>query len=191
MAAPLIPIAMGLAQVAPKIVRWLSGSEQAEEIAEKVVGVAQAIAGTDNADEALAAIKADPNLAMQFKIAIANIEADIEKAYLEDRQDARKRDVALAQAGLKNERANWMVAMAAVGTVGGFVSMAVLGYLKARYPDALNDGVFGALLAQLSTVTAYFGLCLRDAFQFEFGSSRGSKDKDDALIGAIKSNASK
>ena len=33
----------------------------------------------------------------------------------------------------------------------------------------------------ISTVAGIFGACLRDAFQFEFGSSRGSRDKDELL----------
>lgn len=37
----------------------------------------------------------------------------------------------------------------------------------------------GVVLAQLSTINSYFGLCLRDAHQFEFGSSRGSRTKDE------------
>lgn len=165
--------------------KWITGSDKAAEAAGKVVEIAEQVTGRTGPD-AIEALKADPALVLQFRQSIMANEADLDKAYLADRQDARKRDVALAQLGRPNTRANWMVFMAAVGTVGGFVAMGVLGYLKAKYADALNDGVFGALLAQLSTVTAYFGLCLRDAFQFEFGSSRGSRDKDDAMVAAFK-----
>ena len=183
-----ITIAMGLAQFAPAILKWITGSDAAADAAGKVVEIAQAVTGKTGPD-AVAALQADPALVIQFRQAVMAQEADLDKAYLADRQDARRRDVALAQAGRSNERANWMVGMAAAGTIGGFVSMAVLGYLKAKHGDALNDGVFGALLAQLSTVTAYFGLCLRDAFQFEFGSSRGSRDKDEALAAFAKGGA--
>ncbi len=176
-----VSIAFGLAQFAPAIAKLLTGSDKAAEVAGKVVDIAKVVTGQPDGPTALEAIRLDPALALQFKQAVMAQEADLEKAYLADRQDARRRDVALAQAGVRNDRANWMVAMAAIGTIGGFVAMAVLGYLKAKYPEALNDGVFGALLAQLSTVTAYFGLCLRDAFQFEFGSSRGSREKDELL----------
>ena len=176
-----ISIAMGLAQFAPTVVKWLTGSDKAEQAAGAVVDIARQVTGRSDGNDALNAIAADPALAVQFRMAVMANEADLDKAYLADRQDARRRDVALVQAGSTNLRANWMVFMAAVGTIAGFVGMCVLGYLKAKYPDALNDGVFGALLAQLSTITAYFGLCLRDAFQFEFGSSRGSKDSGEAL----------
>lgn len=178
---------MGLAQFAPAIIKWVSGSDQAEQAASAVVDIAKQVTGRGTGEEALAALQADPALAVEYRKAVMASEADLDKAYLADRQDARRRDVALAEAGVKNSRANWMVFMAAAGTICGFVGMCVLGYLKARHSAALNDGVFGALLAQLSTITAYFGLCLRDAFQFEFGSSRGSKDKDDAMVAMVRS----
>ncbi|WP_175992360.1 3TM-type holin [Burkholderia vietnamiensis] len=85
---PLIPIAMALAQFAPMIAGWLGGSK-AENVAQKVVGVAQAVTGTATPDAALAAIQADPNLAMQFQtkvvesqVELAQIAADVEKAQL-------------------------------------------------------------------------------------------------------------
>lgn len=85
---PLIPIAMALAQFAPMIAGWLGGSK-AEDVATKVVGVAQAVTGQSAPDAALAAIQADPNLALQFQKAVleqqgqlAQIAADITKAEL-------------------------------------------------------------------------------------------------------------
>ncbi|AUL55010.1 3TM-type holin [Burkholderia pseudomallei] len=85
---PLIPIAMALAQFAPMIAGWLGGSN-AENVAAKVVGVAQAVTGTSTPDAARAAIEADPNLAMQFQtkivesqVEMAQIAADVTKAEL-------------------------------------------------------------------------------------------------------------
>lgn len=43
------------------------------------------------------------------------------------------------------------------------------------------DATLGAAL--LSGIAGIFGACLRDAFQFEFGSSRGSREKG-AILGA-------
>ncbi|WP_176324417.1 hypothetical protein [Burkholderia vietnamiensis] len=85
---PLIPIAMALAQFAPMIAGWLGGSK-AEDVATKVVGVAQAVTGQSAPDAALAALQADPNLALQFQKAVldqqaqlAQISADVTKAEL-------------------------------------------------------------------------------------------------------------
>ncbi|WP_293042284.1 hypothetical protein [Paraburkholderia sp.] len=79
---------MALAQFAPMIAGWLGGSK-AENVAQKVVGVAQAVTGTSTPDAALAAIQANPDLAMQFQtkvvesqVEMAQIAADITKAEL-------------------------------------------------------------------------------------------------------------
>lgn len=85
---PLIPIAMALAQFAPMIAGWLGGSK-AEDVATKVVGVAQDVTGQSAPDAALAALQADPNLAIAFQKAmleqqgqLAQIAADVTKAEL-------------------------------------------------------------------------------------------------------------
>jgi hypothetical protein len=85
---PLIPIAMALAQFAPMIAGWLGGSK-AEDIAGKVVGIAQVVTGQSAPDAALAALQADPNLSLQFQqavmaqqVTLAQIAADVEKAEL-------------------------------------------------------------------------------------------------------------
>jgi len=175
-----ISIAMGLAQFAPAVLKWITGSDKAEAAAGKVVEIAQIVTGKQGA-EAVEAMKLDPALALQFRQAVMANEADLDKAYLADRQDARRRDVELAKAGVHNARANWMVAMDVVGLIFSLAAMMGLGYLKSKYPEAISEGVFGALLAQLSTMASYFGLCLRDAHQFEFGSSRSSRDKDEII----------
>lgn len=176
-----ITVAMGLAQFAPAIVKWITGSDKAEQAAEKVVEIAQVVTGKPNGEEALSAIKADPALVLQFRQAVMQNEADLDKAYLADRQNARQRDVDLAKIGHPNTRANWMVALDVVGLLASLGGMLALGWFKASHPEAVTEGVFGALLAQLSTLASYFGLCLRDAHQFEFGSSRGSREKDQFL----------
>lgn len=85
---PLIPIAMALAQFAPMIAGWLGGAK-AENVASTVVGLAQSVTGQSAPEAALAAIQADPNLAMQYQKAVldnqsqlAQIAADVEKAEL-------------------------------------------------------------------------------------------------------------
>jgi hypothetical protein len=179
MVAPvLIGAALEIAKIAaPWFARRLGG-EKAGEVAEKVVGVAQQITGTGTPQEALAQLRADPNLVLRMQTHLAELDADLEKAYLADRQDARSMAVQMAQLGVGQERKNVMVAIDAIGLALSLGAMLTLGYVRAVYPASLSEGVFGALLAQLSMITSYFGLCLRDAHQFEFGSSRGSKDKD-------------
>jgi hypothetical protein len=40
----------------------------------------------------------------------------------------------------------------------------------------------GEVIGIVSTIAGIFGSCLKDAYAFEFGSSRGSKEKENHLI---------
>lgn len=164
-----ISIAFGLAQVAPSILRWITGSERAEAAAQQVVKIAEQVTGHTGL-EVLEALKVDQSLALQFRQAIAAQEAELDRAFLADRQDARQRDVELHKAGYRNTRADLMVAGAVVGLIACLV--ALVGF---------RDGLPGEAVGIISTVAGIFGACLRDAFAFEFGSSRGSREKDELL----------
>jgi hypothetical protein len=169
MALPaLIPIALGLAQFAPSLMRFFGAGDTSVAVAEKVVGVAQAMTGASTPEEALATMRENAQLQQQFNLAVLQMDGDLEQAYLADRQDARRRDIAFLQAGKVNARANAMVAMDAIGLIACLV---VLTLFRKEIP--------GEVVGLLSTIAGIFGLCLRDAHQFEFGSSRGSRDKDD------------
>ena len=164
-----VTIAFGLAQHAPSIIKWLSGSEKAEEAAQKVIDVARVVTGKDDASEAVEAIRADPAVLMQFRQAMAGIEADMDRAYLADRQNARGRDVAFVQAGRWNIRADLLALLSVTGLI-------VCVWFVAR-DSSLPERAVNAIMFVAGTLAA----CVRDVFAFEFGSSRGSRDKD-ALI---------
>lgn len=164
-----VTIAFGLAQYAPSIIKWLSGSEKAEEAAQKVIDVARVVTGKDDASEAVEAIRADPAMLMQFRQAMAGIEADMDRAYLADRQNARGRDVAFVQAGRWNIRADLLALLSVTGLI-------VCVWFVAR-DSSLPERAVNAIMFVAGTLAA----CVRDVFAFEFGSSRGSRDKD-ALI---------
>lgn len=170
MAPALIAIALEIAKLAaPKIVGALAG-DKAEAVAERVVDMAQEVTGTASPDLALAKLKADPNLVMQFNIRSQEIEADLDKAYLADRAGARVRDVELRKLGSENYRANWMIFGDVVGLLG---CIAALTFFQDKMPPEV--------VGLLTTIATAFALCLRDAHQFEFGSSRGSREKDALL----------
>lgn len=89
-----------------------------------------------------------------------------EKLYLDDKKDARKRDVKLKQVGYKNYRADLMIFVAFCSFV--FICYLINTNLELK-PEvlAIFNMAIGALLKMIG-----------DAFSFEFGSSRGSKEKD-------------
>jgi hypothetical protein len=170
MVAPVVlGAALEIARIAgPGLVKWLSGSDKAAEAAGALVTVAQEVTGTGTPAEALAKLKADPNLVLQLQARSVEIDAGLEQAYLADRQDARKMAVEVVKAG-GVDRKNAMILGDVVGLV---VCLAVLVYVP-ELP--------GEVRGIISTIAGFFGLGLRDAHQFEFGSSRGSQDKTELL----------
>lgn len=160
-----ISIAFGLAQFAPQVIKWLTGSDKAAEAAGAVVEIAETVTGRKGAD-ALDAIKADPALVLQFRQSVIAQEADLDKAYLADRADARKRDAVFISSGARNYRADFMFLLA-VGMIAGLV------WLVWKDPS-INEYMKGIFTLVLGRFLGY----LDNIYNFEFGSTRASKTKD-------------
>lgn len=164
-----ITIAMALAQFAPGIIKLLTGSDKAAAVADHVVGIARSVTGTDTGEAALAAVQADPAKVMEFQLAMAEKQQDLEQMYLADTQDARARDVQLVQAGHVNYRANALAAGAGVLVIGCL--------LVTVWATAMDDFA-------KATITLICGRALgwvEQVFSFEFGTTRASKSKDDTI----------
>jgi hypothetical protein len=172
-----ITLALSLAQFAPSLLRYFGAGEKPVAIAEQVIGLAQRVTGAPDGNAALEALRQNAQLAQEFNLAALKMDGELEQAYLADRQDARKRDVQLAQAGQHNTRADLMVLFDVVGLIACLVVLSVF-----------RSSIPGEVVGLLSTIAGIFGLCLRDAHQFEFGSSRGSREKSGLLaeLGAKK-----
>ncbi len=159
-----ITIGLGLIKFAPMIGGWLFG-DKGEEAAKKVVKIAEQVTGKKGA-AAEKAINASPELAMKFKTAVLDQQIKLDKLYLADRQDARERDLKLRELGYRNVRADIMILVVGVALC---LDMWLL-WANPSMPSgvvAIFNIVVGALLQMLNA-----------AFNFEFGSSRGSKEKD-------------
>lgn len=142
--------------------------------------VAQAFNVDATPDAVSAAVLNDPEAAVRLReieatnsVELRRIALEVARAELADIADARARDVALAQAGRSTRRADVMVLIDAVGLIACLV---VLVLFRTQLPE-------GAATL-ISTIASIFGLCLRDAHSFEFGSSRSSAVKD-ATIQAL------
>lgn len=166
---PLIPIAMQLAQFAPCIIRLLTGSDKAEDIASKVVDVAMAVTGTTDGPTAVAAIQADPQKMVDFQLAIGAQQMGWERMYLEDTQDARRRDIELAKAGLRNDRANALA--------GGAGLLVVACLAVTVWASNMDDYAKGVITLILGRSLGW----IEQIFSFEFGTTRANKTKDDTI----------
>ena len=84
-----ITIALGLAQIAPTLMRFFGAGDKPVAVAEKVVDIAKAVTGQPTGEGALAALQADTAKAHEFRLATLQSDSDLERAYLDDRKDAR------------------------------------------------------------------------------------------------------
>ena len=172
MVFPLIGLATALvSEFAPTLIRKMAG-DGAAEVAEQVIGLATKVTGKVDPEDALAALRADPQAVLDFKSEAAGLEVRLEEAHLKDRQNARDRDVKLAQAGYHNWRADIMLGMA-------FIALIVIIILVWMGRLDIPDQVF----ALLNMAAGLLLGMIKDAFSFEFGSSRSSKDKTTLLGG--------
>lgn len=170
-----LSIALALGQLAPGIIKLVTGSDKASEVAGHVVDIAKTVTGAETGEEAVRMIQADPNKLLEFQQAFGAQQGELEKAYLADRADARSRDVELHKAGFVNRRADFMVALDVVGLIA---CLGVIALFRAQLP--------GEVVGLLTAIAANFGACLRDAHQFEFGSSRSSQTKDATIANLTK-----
>jgi len=105
-------------------------------------------------------------LALQKDLAELGAEEREQEATLADKQSARARDTAIITAGKTNVRADLMLA-GAYASVAIIVIALVVGHIDAG----------GAIFALLLMLATKFAGNIGTAFDFEYGSSRGSVDK--------------
>lgn len=162
-----ISVALALAQFAPSLIKFFTGSDKAADVAGKVVDIAKTVTSAPDGVAALEVLKADPAKVLEFQQAAMLNDADLTKAFLSDVQNARSRDIELHKVGFGNRRADIMVALDVLGLIA---CLLVLVLYREKLP--------GEVVGLLSAISGIFGACLRDAHQFEFGSSRSSQVKD-------------
>lgn len=171
MAFPLAIIG-GLVQAAPAIARWLGG-DKAGDVADKVVGIAETVTGKKGAD-AVTAIQADPALALEFEKAVMAQETALEALFQEGVKDARRRDVEVRKL---TGGTNWRADVLAVGALVGLIGL-IWTLLFVNIPAGPARDVLLVLSGALVAI-------VKDVYQFEFGSSRGSKAKDASMAARL------
>lgn len=163
MMSSFVSMALGLMEFAPIIAKLVSG-DNANNMAEKVIETAQNITGGKDIRQVQETFKNSPDILLQFQ-------SELSKIALEDRINARQRDASLFQLGKRNFRGDIMVLSALLGLLGCLGALTV-------FKMSLSGEVIGII----STIAGIFGSCLKDAYAFEFGSSRSSKEKENHLI---------
>lgn len=161
-----ITLAVSLAQFAPTIMRWLGSSDKAADAAADVIGIATQVTGAATGSEAIAAMSSDPGKVLEFRQALAEREADLDKAYLLDVQNARALNAN-----------HWMPAALTIG-LAGMVTLLVSVLVFVPMPTDNKEVIYlvaGQVIGAFSTAIAYW-----------LGSSRGSAQKTDEISSILQ-----
>ena len=178
-----------------KILSGLGGmlfGDKGKEIAGKVIDGATKTFNTTDPAAIQAQIAADKTKADQF---IARLQEDTKQYQIEvdDRKDARARDLRIRELELtlaakqgtdevpwwrQNARANIMIALAFAYAIGGMAFVFIF------IEDLSKPGSVAVLTFLTTSMGNVLGM-LGTAFNFEFGSSRGSSAKDDTISKAL------
>ena len=153
MVFPLIGIAMGLAEFAPAIARWLGG-DGAADVAEKAVGVAKLVTGTAAAAGALTALQSDPKLQLEFQRAMAPVivaEFEAETRRLESVNATMRVE---AMSGDRFVR-RWRPAYGYIVGISWGVQMAAISYTIVTAPETV-----AALITAMSSLSVMWGVAL-------------------------------
>lgn len=169
----MIPVAVGialqLAQFAPALMRYFGVGESNVQVAEKVIGIAKSVTGTETPEEALAAIKANAEFQYKLQEKVLDMQQELDRLYYSDVADARKRDAAFLAAGKVNTRANWLVAI--------IISMVMALITVVVWKSDLPEYAKGIITFGLGRLWGY----LDQVMNFEFGTTRSSQKQQDTI----------
>lgn len=154
-------------------------------LAESVVTAAAAAAGVSpesDPQQIIQRVRENPAAMDDLRLELEQLDADKEiyLAEIGDRASARANETARGEDGLT--RGNWMIAGVSLGLLG-----CVVGAIWGLQPDTQGK-IDTGVLALLTTVAGALLKMLSDAFSYEFGSSRGSKDKTADLLRVTSDN---
>lgn len=159
-----------LARIFPEVLNVVQ-SKKPEDSIKTIISEAQKIVGAQDPKIFEKNIQHQPALVLELHRTFQAMET----LRIKDRQDARHRDLSMTQKYGVNRRADVMVLAAALGL------LVALGTLIAHH-----HSLPGEAIGIISTIAGIFGSCLKDAYAFEFGSSRGSKTKDEQVAAALR-----
>lgn len=174
MPLPLIPIAISLAaKYGPQLISRLAG-EKAGDVAATIGKAAMEVTGTTTPEEAQARMELTPELAAQLQMKLADVEFQYAALDVQEMANARARDIEVRKL---NNGHNWRSDILAVLAVGGLVSCVWFIARDTAMPERAVNAIMFVAGQLASAVMMVYG--------FEFGSSRGSKAKDEQVSAAL------
>lgn len=176
MLAAALGLAPLLAQFIPNIVGWLGGDD-AERIANQVVDVVQAVAGTTEPD-AVAAVLQDPSRQAEIALGLARIAAEREAA--RDAAITARLQAAIADTAHARETT---VRLVQAGSPISYLAPVVCGVIFALFAFVVIAEVFGAGAGLNEATRRLLDYLAIAAASYSIGSSVGSAAKDQRQAG--------
>lgn len=170
------PIALALqlaALIGPHVVRAVS-SDKAGDVAQEVLDAAAAVTGASDPAKALEALRGNGQLVHEFRVKLLELEQRAYELEFADRQSARAAEVEKLKAGHPDKRKDVLSTIAILSLAG--LAFAVTFYEIGQGPG--RDLLFMLAGALIGVV--------RDVYAYEFGSSRSSAEKTDAIIDELR-----
>ena len=170
------PVALALqlaALIGPHVVRAVS-SDHAGDVAQEVLDAAAAVTGASDPAKALEALRGNGQLVHEFRVKLLDLEQRAYELELADRQSARATEVEKLKAGYPDRRKDVLSTIA-------ITSLAGLAYVVVFHEVGQGPGrdllfmLAGALIA-----------VVRDVYAYEFGSSRSSAEKTEAILSTLR-----
>lgn len=152
--APIIAAALKLAPLVPGLAGLIFG-DRAEEAAEKVVSVAKAVSGEQEADAAIQAVMNKPELLVQLQQAVMDLQREV---YIQDTErlkavnETARAEAASADPYTRRWRPTFGYAACATWVIQGLVISFVVGWVIIKTPERIQETL--AALTSLMAVMA-------------------------------------
>lgn len=161
-----MPLILALANFAPLLMKYIGAGDATQKVVEAVSAVATTVTGAKTPEEAIKSLQESTELQQKFQLAVMEASQKWDGIFLADVQSARARDSKLRETGQRNIRAETMYFLAVAVVV-------VILWAVWTTPD-VNDFVKGVVTLMLGRFLGY----LDQIYNFEFGTTRTSRDKD-------------
>jgi hypothetical protein len=173
-----MPLLIALANFAPLLTKYLGAGEATQKVVSAVSTVATSITGAATPEEAVKKLQESTELQQKFQLAVMEKSQAWDEIFLQDVQDARKRDLEVRKAGQHNYRAETMYVLAVVVVITVFYFIWASPHIT-EFVKGIATLVLGRFLGYLDAI-----------YNFEFGTTRASREKD-ATISKLSANGDK
>ena len=168
---------------APELLDLFTGKGK-DNVAEKVIQIANKVTGAKDPENAAAIIGQDPALMLQFQQSLMANQVDLqtlqlgrEELYVNDVKDARK----------YRDYNSFYIALGIYSIFLVTIIVTLLGcYWVLNKGESVNITLITAVFTFLGTILGYVAAQAQMVSQFYFGSSYGSISKGDEMADAIK-----